>query len=183
MRRFLALLFGFTLCIFIMGQQAESGGGGIVFGSEIGIGVQAPKGWIFDSKSGVSQGLHGVIYPDGSTWANANEVIYVQISKMSEHQTLEQFIDIDLSKFRENSQNLKVEHADKITISSGQVAEVLYLTGDKWGNYEAVAYASKGLNVAMYILSCKSKEGFAKRLADFEKMVSKGFLVNVSFKK
>lgn len=65
-----SLLAVVSLCIILCSPAVfaqEEGGGGIVYGSEIGVLTSAPNGWIFDSKSGVSQGLHAVIYPEGST--------------------------------------------------------------------------------------------------------------------
>lgn len=183
MRRLLSVILLFFLCLSIMGQNGEVEGSGIVYGSKLGIGVQAPKGWIFDSKSGVSQGLHGVMYPEGTTWAKADEIMYVQTSRMLDNETLVHFIEHDLSGFKEGSASFKAEKADPIKISSGQTAEVRYLSGDKWGNYEAIAYAPKGQDVAMYVLSCKTKKGFDKRVAEFREMVSKSFLADMEFKK
>jgi hypothetical protein len=162
---------------------AVPAGGGIVYGSEIGIGVSAPNGWIFDNKSGVRQGLHAVIYPEGSSWANSNQMMYVNIGKMEPGEALENFIQGDIDRFVKNSPNLKVEKMNSLTIQGGIKAEVRQFTGDKWGNYERIAYAQKGSSVAMYVLSSKSKNGYEKSISAFEEMVTKSFLTIINFGK
>lgn len=39
----------------------ESEGGGIVYSSEVGAVISAPGGWIFDTESGLAQGLQAVM--------------------------------------------------------------------------------------------------------------------------
>ena len=90
----------------VLAQVAE--GGGILYGSEIGVVVTAPKGWLFDTKSGTGKGVPAVMYPTGSTWANANERMYVNIVK-SRDETLDSFIAGDIEKFKSASSSLTVE--------------------------------------------------------------------------
>ena len=173
------------LCILLCSAAAfaqQEEGGGIVYGPEIGVLVSAPKGWIFDAKSGVSQGLYAVMYPVGSTWANSKIMMYVTIV-ISHDSSLEAFIAGDIERFKKNSPNIVVEKAEPISVTGGSVAEVRLFSGDKWGNYECVAYVSKGKSVAVYVLSSKNKEGLLKNLDVFRTMVSKSALMDVKFQK
>jgi len=163
-------------------QAQTPAGGGIVYGDELGVGVSAPSGWVFDSKSGVSQGLHAVMYPVGSSWSDATEVMYVSIAKLDEGATLEAFIDGDIARFREQSASLLVKVPDPIEISGGRSAQVRHFSGDAWGNHESIAYATHGSSVAIYVLSCRTLEGFNRSLPAFNQMVSKSFLATMSFK-
>jgi hypothetical protein len=63
------------------------------------------------------------------------------------------------------------------------VAEVRLFSGDKWGNYECIAYVSKGKSVVMYILSSRNKEAMIKTLEAFRRMVSESSLMSVTIKK
>jgi hypothetical protein len=162
-------------------KGAMEGGGGILYGDELVMGVQAPKGWIFDSKIGASQGLYAVMYPVGSTWASAPEIMYVNIAKLQSGETLEGFIDGDIELFKKNSPDLKVEAGPEIAIVGGEQAVVRFYSGDKWGNHEAVAYLPRGSNVAIYVLSCKTQAGFEKSLPAFREMVSKSFASEMRF--
>jgi len=181
-RKFLGVV---CLCIFLGSAPAfaqEEGGGGIVYGSEIGVLVSAPEGWIFDSKSGVSQGLYAVMYPKGSTWSNSNAMMYVNIV-ISNDSSLDTFIAGDVEVFKKNSPKIVVEKAKPISLTGGLSAEVRLYSGDQWGNYECVAYASKGKSVAIYVLSSRSKEDFKKSLDAFRAMVAKSVLMNVNIQK
>jgi hypothetical protein len=162
---------------------AVPAGGGIVYGNKIGIGVSAPKGWIFDKKSGVNQGLHGVMYPEGSSWETSNQMMYVNIGKMKPSETLENFIQGDIESFVKNSSKLKVEKMNSLTMQGGIKAEVRQFTGDKWNNYERIAYAQKGSSVAIYVLSSRTKIDYEKSISAFEEMVTKSFLVVMNFGK
>jgi hypothetical protein len=177
---FFALLSMLACVSTGLAQDLE--GGGIVYGSEIGVLVSAPKGWMFDAKSGVPQGLYAVMYPAGSTWADANVMIYVNIVT-SNDSSLETFIAGDIDRFKEKSPKIAVEKAEPISVTGGSAAEVRLFSGDRWGNYECVAYASKGKSVAMYVISSRSKEGLIKNLDAFRTMVSKSVLMNVTIQK
>lgn len=156
-------------------------GGGIVYGDEIGVVVSAPSGWVFDAESGVSQDLHAVMYPVGSSWANATEVMYVSIAKLDTGASLQDFIDGDIARFRERSPSLAVEASAPLELSGGKSAQVRYFSGDSWGNLESIAYATKGSSVAIYVLSCRTKEGFDRSLPAFNEVVSRSLLASMVF--
>jgi len=177
----IATLLSILTCSTIALTQETGGDGGIIYGSEVGALVSAPKGWVFDTKSGLSQGLNAVMYPQGSTWENTNETIYVNIVN-SEDGTLDLFIAGDIEEFKKVSPSLSVEKADSIPLPGGYTAEVRLFLGDKWGNYECIAYVLKGKSVVLYVLSAKNKEGLLKNLDAFKKMVSGSALMNVTIK-
>jgi hypothetical protein len=62
---------------------------------------------------------------------------------------------------------------------NGPIAEVRLFSGDKWNNYECIAYVSKGKSVAIYVLSSRNKEGLLKNLDAFKRMVSEISLADV----
>jgi hypothetical protein len=101
------LLFLLACSTIALVQAAD--GGGIIYSSEIGVMVAAPNGWVFDTKSGLSQRLQVVMYPTGSTWATANEMMYVNIANNNE--ALDLFIAGDIESFKKNSPRLTVEKA------------------------------------------------------------------------
>lgn len=158
------------------------GDGGIVYGGDVGAMVTAPSGWVFDATSGVDQGLHAVIYPKGSTWANATEVMYVNFGRLEAGRTLLDFIAADLAKQKEGSPSLAIEVAESIALVGGAKAEVRLLSGDAWKNYEAVAYVAQTQGVAIFVLSCRNENGFRSSLAAFRQMVASSSLMQVEVK-
>ena len=156
-------------------QAKEPGGGGIVYGDNLAVITGAPDGWVLDNESGVNQGVHAVFYPTGSSWAKAPEVMYINIALLN-GKSLDAFMATDEEAFRKNSATLKTQKLPPIKLSSGETAEVRLFTGDMHGNYECIAYASKFDSVAMYVLSCRSKEGFEKALPAFRSLVTQSML-------
>jgi hypothetical protein len=61
--------------------------------------------------------------------------------------------------------------------------EVRFFSGDKWGNYECIAYVSKGKSVALYVMSSRSKEGLIDNINAFKTVVLKSVLMNVTIQK
>jgi hypothetical protein len=53
---------------------------GIVYGPKAAFKIGAPSGWVVDNQAGVDQGLPCVLYPKGSTWAEADVVMYAKIA-------------------------------------------------------------------------------------------------------
>ena len=153
-----------------------------MYGPDLGVVVSAPAGWIFDGKSGVSQGLHAVMYPKEVTWATANVMMYVNIVSTSDS-SLEAFIAGDVGNYKKNSPQIVVEKADPISMTGGSSAEVRLYSGDQWGNYECVAYVSKGKSVAIYVLSSRNKEGLFQGLDAFRTMVATSTLMAVTIPK
>ncbi len=148
-------------------------GSGIVYNGDVGILVSAPKGWVLDNKSGVSQGTRTVMYPKGSSWKSASEVMYVNIGGMGSAASLEAFIALDIGQFKQKFPRIGVEGLDPIDTASGAQAQVRVFSGGGYGNYECVAYAQHGSKVAIYVLTCRNKKGYEKTLGLFIKMVAK----------
>ncbi len=123
------------------------------------------------------------MYPDGSSWSKASEMMYVNIGKMEPGETLEKFIQGDIDSFLKNSPELKVEKLMPIAIQGKDKAETRLFSGDKWGNYEQIAYVEHKGSVAIYVLSCKTKEGYQKSQAAFREMVANSYIVNMIFEK
>ena len=54
--------------------------GGIVYGPKAAFSIAAPEGWVLDNQAGAQQGLHCVLYPKSSSWADANTIMYAEIA-------------------------------------------------------------------------------------------------------
>ncbi len=186
-RRFAFLLIAVSLALLsapdasIASPQGQLEGSGIPYGDEIGALVHAPKGWIFDNQSGVSQGLHCVMYPQGFSWRTAREVIYVSIGKLKTGESLADFVAKDAEDFRTKSPAIEIVALEPISLVTGEVAEVRRFTGDQFGNHECVAYAQLGDSVASFSLSCRSKDGYEKSVGPFKDMVASAVLIKMSF--
>src|SRR5262249_15941564 len=53
---------------------------GIVHGPKAGFNISAPEGWVVDNESGKGQDLPCVLYPKGSSWADAKTGMYAKVA-------------------------------------------------------------------------------------------------------
>src|SRR5579871_3436427 len=75
---------------------------GIIYGTNHAYSLIAPKGWVLDNQSGISQGLYAVFYPKGSSWAKGSVVMYTNTGSKEEkgQETLQKMIDDDVANYR-----------------------------------------------------------------------------------
>lgn len=163
------ILLAFRLMIF--GQDNMKTG--IIYGDNHAYSLTAPDGWILDNKSGVNQGLYAVFYRQGETWNNAVTVMYTNTASLENdaHRTIEQLIKYDLDKFKKEYSDIQIIDAKDIVIKENVVAKVKYLSGQSYGNFEAMAYVNAGKTGIMIIMSSRTKQGFDNSLIPFECLV------------
>src|SRR5437764_11520847 len=73
------------VCIVVLLAGVRSSGqenyrGGIVYGPKAAFNIAAPEGWVLDNQAGAEQGLPCVLYPKGSSWADAKTIMYAEIA-------------------------------------------------------------------------------------------------------
>lgn len=169
-RASIALVIAFLATVASAQTKAESG---IVYGTDHSFFITAPDGWVLDTDSGASQGLHAVFYREGETWARAGAVMYVNAAskRVDGQRTLKELMDYDIGQFRKKSPALRVASAPP-AMAHGHKAEILTFEGDQFGNYEAVAYIDEEFTVVMLVLTSRTKGEYDRAYPDFEKLVA-----------
>jgi hypothetical protein len=172
MKQYLSIPF--LLIVSLTAAAQTSPNTGIIYGKNHAFRVKAPNGWVLDNKSGVSQGLHAVFYPDGQSWRTALTVMYANTASLEDeaHKTLEELIDFDLNNFKKNYPDILITEGKDIKINENVVAKVKHLSGKSYGNYEAIAYIDAGKTGVMIIMSSRTKEGFESSLSAFNELVN-----------
>src|SRR4030088_993829 len=98
MMKFLAFVLLLVLCSISQAQQntqkPADNNSGIIYGQDHVFVLTAPKGWVLDNKSGVSQGLQAVFYPEGSSWKSGTVVMYANAyhKRNATEETLEKVV-------------------------------------------------------------------------------------------
>ena len=187
MKRFvrcLAQIVAMFACVAtVAGQTLE--GAGIVYGSDHAFAIVAPTGWVLDNGAGRNEGLPVVFYPEGQGWRTAGTVMYANTASKSVkgQETLEELIAYDISQFGKRAPGLSVTTLPDI-MTKKSTATVRRFEGDEHGNFEAVAYIEEKKTIIMLVMSARTKEGFDRSYAAFEKLVgSYQFLTsNVTFR-
>ena len=100
-------LFGVVSLVFCAGVFAqETYPGGIVYGPKAAFKVDAPPGWVLDNTVGVEQGLPCVLYPKGSTWADANTIMYAKIAG-TDYEDVGKFVAMAIKQMEKCTANPK----------------------------------------------------------------------------
>ena len=151
---------------------------GIIYGNNHSYKLTAPKDWLLDNKSGVSQGLHAVFYPQDSSWRDGIAVMYTNVSqKMNKAESAKETIERDIANFKKGSPKLKVEDAKSIKLTKDKSATIKYFSNDENGNYEAIAYIDEAKVVVMIVLTSKTKKDFDASLVAFQELVGSYFFL------
>jgi hypothetical protein len=160
------------ICVFLFALFAWSGlghaqtegcGTCILYGKDHAFAMTAPPGWILDNKAGVAQGLHQVFYPKGYSWGNSPVIAYSRArSKGAKLLTIEDQVADTVKDFQTDSPNIKAVLVATLALKDGRTATIYHYTGDKWNNYEAVAYIEEKKTINFVVLSSRTKEWFDK---------------------
>lgn len=148
-------------------------GAGIVYGQGFGFNLKAPKGWVLDNQSGVSQGLHVVFYPIGQTWDKSEVVAYAQSRPKTE--TLKNADDAaqdTIKRFLSNGNpNYQGKRVKTLKTDLGQEAVIYEFSGDQWGNYESAAYFLEANRINFIVMNSRNKALYDQSQSAFEALV------------
>ncbi|MDX2104984.1 MAG: hypothetical protein SFY67_01150 [Candidatus Melainabacteria bacterium] len=148
--------------------------GGIIYGKDHAYVLSAPDGWVLDNQSGVEQGLHAVFYPEGGNWSDSKAVMYTRIHDKA-NKTIEEVIKTDLDNMKQDAPNFKAEDQENITCQKGSKAVIKYLSGDKFGSFEAVAYIDEPKKAVIIVLTARDEGNFKSSVTAFNELVKSYF--------
>jgi len=173
MRYNIVFLFFFLISTSFAQTYADSsdGGGGIVYGSNHAFIISAPKGWVLDNSSGVSQGLYAVFYPKGGSWEQSPAVMFANTAsrKSKDNETVTKLIEYDSNQFKSNHPEVKI--GDLLSLRTKKEKSAIVKTF-AYTQYEAVAYIEEETIIAMIVLTTRTEEQFNNALPAFRELVS-----------
>lgn len=172
MKKLLATLFLLitSMCYIFAQDDMQTG---IIYGPTHAFSLTAPQGWVLDNKAGVNQGIYAVFYKEGESWNKAETVMYANTTSLEKkaHSSLDELINYDLDRFKRNYLDIEIRDGADIEINEQTIAKVKYLSGESYGNFEAIAYIDAGKTGVMIVLSSRSQEGFDNNLDNFRQLV------------
>jgi len=162
-----------VLFLLAVGTQAiaQPSVGGIVYGPKGAFNIGAPKGWSLDPTAGNEQGLPCVLYPEGSTWDNAEPLMYAKIAS-TDYEDAEAFAKIAIEDMKEKRPGIQPKR-----IASGKTAGDLpyfineYPATKAYKRSERVAYVQLPKAVAYIVYSADGKSAFRKHQGALEEAV------------
>ncbi len=144
--------------------------GGVVYGPKAAFKIDAPEGWVLDNKSGVKQDLPCVLYPKGSSWADAKTIVYAKIAS-TEFEDVNEFVSWAIKGME------KVHGKPKEKIASGKTADGRdyfineYPATKPYSQWERVGYVQLPHAVAYIVLSSRDKTSYSKDAPAREKVL------------
>ena len=153
------------------GAQASKENAAIIYSDHGGFMISVPKGWVLDRATGQKMGTCCVLYPQGSSWDQADSVIYPNIAEKQAGQTLQQLMASDLDGFRQRFPQMNVVEARDLPAGEGAAAKVRLFYGVNQGSFELVAYVDEPQVVALLVLSSRSKEALGEALPAFREVL------------
>jgi hypothetical protein len=135
--------------------------GGIVYGPKAAFNIAAPEGWVLDNESGAEQGLPCVLYPKGSSWADAKTIMYAKIAGP-------QFEDVNAFVAMAIKEMQKTHGKPKEKIASGKTHDGHdyfineYPATKTYSQWERVAYVQLPKAVAYIVLSSRDEPSYRK---------------------
>lgn len=163
--------FILALLIHITSAAIVEEGLGIVYGSNHAFSFKAPKGWVLDNESGVSQGIHAVFYEKGGSWQKSKVVAYARAADRGAVKTAAEQVAKTISDFRKNGNDKYDGKKVKVVkTKSGEEGDIYHFSGDKWGNFEAVAYFVEEKTINFIVFNSRDEKLFNDALPAFEEL-------------
>lgn len=165
------IAFILALLIQVTSAAIIEEGVGIVYGSNHAFSFKAPKGWMLDNESGVNQGVHAVFYEKGGSWDKSKVVAYARAADRGAVKTAADQVAKTIADFRKNG-NVKYDgkKVKSVKTESGKEGEIYHFSGDKWGNFEAVAYFVEDKTINFVVLNSRDEKLFKDALPAFEEL-------------
>ena len=165
-------------------DASQAGASVLMYRDGAGFFIDTPKGWVVDQEVGKRNGTCCVYYPKGSTWDNAETVMYPNIATKGPGQrTLDEFMESDLKNFRTHDPGMKYEDAEDVPLERKRVAKVRIFRGVNRGSSETVAYVDEEKIIALFVMSSKTEKGLNESMPVFRSAVQTYLYMNVAVDK
>jgi tetratricopeptide (TPR) repeat protein len=148
----------------------ENNPAGIVHGPKAAFNISAPEGWVVDNQAGVEQGMPCVLYPKGSSWADAKTVMYANIAG-TEFEDVNVFVAMAIKEME------KIHGRPKEKIASGKTKDGHdyfineYPATKTYSQWERVGYVQLPQGVAFIVLTSRDKASYQKDSGQLEKVL------------
>jgi hypothetical protein len=156
------VLFGFVLLAALGSVFAQATfPGGIVYGPKAAFNIKAPSGWVLDNSAGAEQGLPCVLYPKGSTWSDANAIMYAKIAG-TDYEDAGKFVAMAIKQM-EKAHGKPKEKVDKGKTGDGRPYFINeYPATKSYSQWERVAYIQLPKAVAYIVFSARDEASYRK---------------------
>jgi hypothetical protein len=160
------------LLLTFLGYAQEQTKCGLLYYGDKAMTVKAPEGWVLDCEAGLVSHIPMVLYKEGSTWQDAETVMYVNFAslEMPDQETLKALMAYDEEQFKSYK---GIEIAQQETLKIGNYNGVIkYFGGGDYPNYEYLAYLDVDTFAIMMVISSRSKEDLKASYSKFTEVLN-----------
>jgi hypothetical protein len=161
-----------ALAIALAVPAAAAAQSGIVYGDRGAFRITAPDGWVLDTQSGVPDGVHAAIYPNGGSWSGSPVVMYAHAVDRDANASAASVIGDDVAEWKQRFADLQVTDAGTLPTAGGKPAAVRYFVSLAGGSWEAVAYVEEPRVVSIVVMTSRTRAGFDQSLPAFAALVN-----------
>ena len=162
-RRYFFFLLLAATCFLtpLLNSAEEKFAGGIVYGPKAAFSIKAPEGWVLDNSAGAEQGLPCVLYPKGSTWADASTIIYAKIAS-TQFEDVNAFVAMAIKEMKDQH-GLPKEKIESGKTHDGRPYFINeYPATERYSQWERVAYVQLPKAVAYIVFSARDEASYRK---------------------
>src|SRR6266508_3506976 len=164
----LALLTVSALSPSMLGQEKIPAG--VVHGPKAGFNISAPEGWVVDNEAGVNQDMPCVLYPKGSSWADAKTVMYAKVAS-PQWEGVNAFVEWASDGMKEKHGTPKQKIASGKTKDGHDYFINEYPATKNYSQWERVGYVQLPQGVAYIVLTCRDQASYRKDSGVLEKVL------------
>ena len=164
----LALLVVIAFSPSMLGQEKIPAG--VVHGPKAGFKISAPEGWVVDNEAGVNQDLPCVLYPKGSSWADAKTVMYAKVAS-PQWEGVNAFVAWAIQGMKEKRGTPKEKIASGKTKDGHDYFINEYPATKTYSQWERVGYVQLPQGVAYIVLTSRDQASYQKDSGVLEKVL------------
>src|SRR5881296_1537781 len=162
----LALLVIIAFSPSMLGQEKIPAG--VVHGPKAGFKISAPEGWVVDNEAGVNQDLPCVLYPKGSSWADAKTVMYAKVAS-PQWEGVNAFVAWAIQGMKEKRGTPKEKIASGKTKDGHDYFINEYPATKNYSQWERVGYVQLPQAVAYIVLTSRDQASYQRDSGVLEK--------------
>jgi len=155
-------------CAAISAQEKNQVG--IVRGPKAGFNISAPEGWVVDNEAGLNQGMPCVLYPKGSSWADAKTVMYAKMAG-PQFEGVNTFVEWAIEGMKEKHGIPKKKIASGKTKDGHDYFINEYPATKTYSQWERVGYIQLPEGVAFIVLTSRDQASYQKDSGVLEKVL------------
>jgi tetratricopeptide (TPR) repeat protein len=144
--------------------------GGIVHGPKAGFNITAPEGWVLDTESGKGQDMPCVLYPAGSSWADAKTGMYANMAG-PEWEGVEAFVAMAIEEMKAKHGTPKEKIASGKTKDGHDYFINEYPATKTYSQWERVGYIQLPQGVAFVVLTSRDQASYKRDSEVLEKVL------------